>query len=234
MGRLLISALPFVPGLVLVGRSALHAGPRERQPRPGESARSSVHLDDQRELVEAIASFTEQLRDTIGASAGLEQAITVTLETCPAAIEPAVRRLVASMRYGGIQDALRDFAQDLGHPTSDFVVAALLAAVEHRTRDLTGLLSQLSVSARDECDLYLRVWVSRARTRSAVRIVIGSLAAFVSALVLLDPEYLAAFMTPGGLVALALVCSGFCSGLWMLDRLARFVPPARLLRGGTT
>ena len=232
MGGLLIMLLAFASGIGLIGHSAMSSRRSRPTQRQHEESRSAVHLDDQRELVEAIATFTEQLRDTIGASAGLEQAISVTLETCPEVIEPAVRRLVANMRYGGIQDALRDFAHELGHPTSDFVVAALLAAVQHRTRDLAGLLTQLSVSARDECDLYLRVWVSRARTRSAVRIVIGSLATFVSALVLFDPGSLTAFLTRGGVVALAVVCGGFCGGLWMLDRLARFVPPVRLLRVG--
>lgn len=228
MGGILIAAVLAALGLALVTRAGMRRNGDSRTvaPRP-----ASVNLTDQRELVEAIASFTEQLRDTIGASAGLEQAITVTLETCPHAIEPAVRRLVADMRYGSLEDALRDFAHQLGHPTADFVVAALIAAVQHRTKDLAGLLTQLSNSAREECDLYLRVWVSRARTRSAVRIVIGSLAAFSSVLVLLDPGYLSAFMTPSGLVALAVVSSGFVSGLVLLDRLARFVPPVRLIHG---
>lgn len=226
MGGILILLLTVVPGAWLVLRGIRERGAvRTSQ----HEASSSVHLTDQRALVEAIASFTEQLRDTVSASAGLEQAISVTLGTCPREVEPAVRRLVADMKYGNIEDALRRFADELSHPTSDFVVAALLAAVQHRTKDLSGLLTQLSESAREECNLYLRVWVSRARTRSAVRIVIGSLAAFTCGLVVLDPGYLAPYAQPSGVVALIVTGAGFGLGLALLDRMARFEPPSRLI-----
>ena len=193
----------------------------------------ALHLTDQRELVEAIASFTEQLRDTVGASAGLEQAIIVTLDSCPEVLEPHVRRLVADMRYGTTEDALRMFAAGVAHPTADFVVAALLAAMQHRTRDLAGLLTQLSSSARAECDLYMRVWVSRARTRSAVRIVACTLGVFCALLLVLDPGYLAPYGTSTGLVALLTTAGGFGIGLYLLDRMARFRPPARLIADRT-
>lgn len=190
-----------------------------------------TRLTDQRDLVEAVAVFTENLRDTVVASSGLEQAITSTLDTCPRAIEPAVRRLVADLRYGSLDDALRRFADDLAHPACDFVVAALLSSVQNTTRDLAGLLSQLSKSAREECNVYLRVWVSRARTRSAVRIVAVSLFVFVVALLLLDHQYLAPYASPAGASVLVLVAGGFLCGLGLMDRMARVSPTARLIRG---
>ena len=185
---------------------------------------------DHGELTEAIAVFTEHLRDTVVSATGLEQAIVTTLDACPPAIEPAVRRMVAEMQYGRFEDALRRFADDLAHPASDFVVAALLSAVRNQTRDLAGLLTQLSTSARDECALHTRVWVSRARTRSAVRIVAGSLVVFVVGLTLLDPAYLAPYASLEGLVVLMSVGLGFASGLFLLDRMARFRQPARIIR----
>ena len=194
------------------------------------TSRRTTKLTDQRELTEAIAVFTENLRDTVVSSAGLEQAITGTLHSCPEAIEPAVRRLVADLRYGDLEEALRCFADNLAHPASDFVVAALLSSVQNQTRDLSGLLTQLSRSAREECNVYLRVWVSRARTRSAVRIVTASLCVFVAGLLLLDRSYLAPYATVSGLSVLLAVAGGFAWGLWLLDRMARFTPPARLIR----
>lgn len=189
------------------------------------------HLTDQRELVEGIATFAELLRDSVSSSSGLEQAIRTVADACPAAVRPAVVRLTASMRYVRTDDALRQFADDLAHPTSDFVVAALLTATQHQTRDLAGLLTQLSESAREECRLYMRVWVSRARTRSAVRIVGASLAVFVVSLMLFSPGYLAPYASPAGFVALAAVSCGFACGLYLLDRMAAFSPPARLIAG---
>lgn len=186
-------------------------------------------VEDQRELVEGIAVFTELLRDAVSAAAGLEQALSVTVEACPACLEPQARRLVARLQYGRVDDALRQFAAEVGHPSCDFVVAALIMAVTHQTRDLGSLLGQLSESAREECRLYLRVWVSRARTRSAVRIISGSLAVFVAGLMLLSPDYLRAYGSTSGLAVLSLVAAGFVSGLVTMNRMARFTPPPRLI-----
>ena len=187
------------------------------------------HLTDQRELVEAIATFAELLRDSVSSASGLEQAIRTVADSCPVIIRPAVVRLSAAMRYERTEDALRGFADEVAHPTADFVVAALLSAVQHQTRDLGSLLTQLSDSAREECRLYLRVWVSRARTRSAVRIVAASLGAFVLGLILFSPGYLSPYASLSGVVALAVVVSGFASGLLLLDRMATFSPPPRLI-----
>lgn len=192
---------------------------------------SPRHLTDQRELVEGIATFAELLRDSVSSASGLEQAIRTVADSSPAVIRPAVVRLTAGMRYGRVDDALRTFADELAHPTADFVVAALLVAVQHQTRDLGSLLTQLADCARDECRLYMRVWVSRARTRSAVRIVAATLAVFVTALFLFSPGYLSPYGSISGLVALVIVGAGFALGLWLLDRMATFAPPERLISG---
>jgi Flp pilus assembly protein TadB len=186
-------------------------------------------VDSQRELVEAVAVFTELLRDSVVAAAGLEQAIQIVADVCPPRLEPHVRRLVARLQYGRIDDSLRQFASEIGHPSCDFVVAALLASVSHQTRDLGSLLTQLSESTREESRLYLRVWVSRARTRTAVRIVSVSLGVFVGGLMLMSPQYLSAYGSPVGAAVLAVVASGFSAGLILLDRMSRFAPQVRLV-----
>jgi Flp pilus assembly protein TadB len=214
--------------MIITGVFLVIAGMRGLNPSRVAPARSP-RLHDQRELVEGIAVFAELLRDSVSAAAGLEQALAITAEACPACLEPQVRRLVARLQYGRVDDALRQFSAEVGHPSCDFLVAALLMAVSHQTRDLGSLLGQLSESAREECRLYLRVWVSRARTRTAVRIISVSLVAFVAGLFLLSPGYLQAYRTLNGLGVLGVVAFGFVSGLVMLDRMARFTPPARLI-----
>jgi tight adherence protein B len=187
--------------------------------------------EDQRALVEAIATWTENLRDTISASSGLEQAIIATEHHSPRALAPAVQRLVASLRYGSLEDGLRRFADDVAHPTCDFVVAALITSSQHQTRDVGQLLGHLSDCARAECHLYLRIWVSRARSRTAVRIITGAVATFVVGLVALNPVYLAPFFSTEG--ALVFVCVAVCFVLalvWM-QNIARIRTPARFLTG---
>jgi tight adherence protein B len=187
--------------------------------------------EDQRALVEAIATWTENLRDTISASSGLEQAIIATEHHSPRAIAPAVQRLVASLRYGNLEDGLRRFADDVSHPTCDFVVAALITSSQHQTRDVGQLLGHLSDCARAECHLYLRIWVSRARSRTAVRIITGAVATFVAGLVVLNPVYLRPFFSMEGALVFVCVLVCFVLALVWMQNIARIRTPARFLTG---
>jgi hypothetical protein len=187
--------------------------------------------DDQRALVEAVATWTENLRDAISASSGLEQAIIATELHSPRAISIPVRRLVASLRYGTLEEGLRRFADDVSHPTCDFVVAALITTAQHQTRDLGQLLGHLSDCARSECHLYLRIWVSRARSRSAVRIITGTVSTFIAGLVLFNREYLAPFASLEGACVAISIASSFGFAIWWLQRIAQIRTPARFLSG---
>jgi hypothetical protein len=181
--------------------------------------------------VEAVATWTENLRDTISASSGLEQAIIATELHSPRAISVPVRRLVASLRYGSLEDGLRRFADDVAHPTCDFVVAALITTAQHQTRDLGQLLGHLSDCARSECHLYLRIWVSRARSRSAVRIITGTVGTFIAGLVVFNRPYLAPFASAEGIVVAFCISLSFGFAIWWLQRIAQIRTPARFLTG---
>jgi hypothetical protein len=196
----------------------------------GRSVRKR-QADDQRALVEAVATWTENLRDTISASSGLEQAIIATELHSPRAISVPVRQLVASLRYGSLEDGLRRFADDVAHPTCDFVVAALITTAQHQTRDLGQLLGHLSDCARSECHLYLRIWVSRARSRSVVRIITGTVGTFIGGLVLFNRPYLAPFASAEGIVVAFSISLSFGFAIWWLQRIARIPTPARFLSG---
>jgi tight adherence protein B len=101
------------------------------------------------ERIEAIATFTEMLRDTISAAAGLEQAILAAEPVAPAPIREHVVLLAARIRRGQrLPAALRAFAAETADPTADLVVAALLLAAEQQARDLAQLLGSLADSAR--------------------------------------------------------------------------------------
>jgi tight adherence protein B len=189
--------------------------------------------EDQRVLVEAIASWTESLRDTISAAAGLEQAIIATENHCPRAISEPIQRLVATLRYGTLEDALRRFADDVAHPSCDFVVAALITASTHQSRDLAQLLTHLAECSRSECELYLRIWVSRARTRTSVRIISGTIACFAVGLFLFNMNYLRPFFSfEGSLVVFVIAMCFSCSLFWM-SQIARVEVPGRLLASRT-
>ena len=187
--------------------------------------------DDQRAIVEAVATWTENLRDTISSSSGLEQAIFATENHAPRMLNAAVRQMVATLRYGSLEDALRQFADDVSHPTCDFVVAALVTSSQHQTRDLGQLLGHLSECARSECQLYLRIWVSRARSRAAVRIITGTIGAFISGLFIFNREYLAPFMSAEGSVVAIGICFTFGLSIYWMNQIAKVKTPARFLTG---
>lgn len=184
----------------------------------------------QRQLVEAIAAWTESLRDTMAAASGLEQAIIATAQRSPKAIEAPLRRLVASLRYESLESSLRRFADDVGHPTCDFVVAALTTSARHQTRDLQTLLGHLSECARAECHLYLRIWVSRARSRTAVRIITSVVLLFVGGLFVFNRAYLAPFVSLVGASVALVIAAAFFTALVWLSRIANVQTPDRLLR----
>lgn len=227
MGPLSLSVLCALSGGVLVARWCVSRGviPR-RVTTPSREQRTSLA---EHEFVDAVASFTEQMRDAVSGATGLEQAIAQAAETSPAVIRPQLTRLVAGLRYGRTEDALNDFADDLAHPTSDFVVAALLIAVRNETRDLGALLGHLSAAARDECRMHLRVWVSRSRLRSSVRTVTTAVLVFILGLVIMNPTYLAPYADPIGAVVLMMEAVSFTVGLHLLRRMSAVPVPARLI-----
>ena len=221
-----------IAGLFVLAGCLLVMAPMFRRivaarPVGGASGRRSA--DEQREIVEAVASWTENLRDTMSASGGLEQAIVSTGTHAPRVLRPAVRRLTASLRYGTLEDGLARFADDVAHPTCDFVVAALVTASRHQTRDVASLLGHLASCARAECDLYLRIWVSRARSRTAVRIITGAVAVFVTGLLVLNPTYLSPFLSVEGAMVAFLVVALFVGALVWMHRIAAVETPGRFI-----
>lgn len=216
-------------GVLMLRGALMSAGlPRLTKRVPSLNATSTSNPQT-RDLVEAIAVWTEQLRDTISASTGLEQAILATQDHAPPILLAHVQRLAAGIRYESTEAALRGFAEDVAHPTCDFVVAALITATQHQARDVAQLLTHLSECAREECRFYLRMWVSRARTRTATRLIAGVVIVFVGGLVVLDPGYLAPFATTRGVVFLTFAVFSFTVALLMLRRLGQIAMPSRFL-----
>ena len=185
---------------------------------------------DERGLADAIATWTEQLRDTLAGAHGLEQAIVATSNHAPAAISSAVRRLSAQIQYGKLGDGLRRFADDVDHPIADFVSAALITATKYQARDLAQLLGHLAQCAREEGRMRTRIWVGRARTRSSVRIISSVVTGFVAMLVIFNRDYLSVYSSLEGQVMLSFIFIVFGVALIMLDQFSRISTPQRFIR----
>jgi Flp pilus assembly protein TadB len=178
---------------------------------------------------EAIASWTEMLRDTIASAHGLESAITATAPIAPVAIRPEIRALAATIERRPLPEALTQLAVDLDHPIGDLVVAALSMAATGSVRDLADLLGELASTARDEAAMELRVEAGRARIRTAVRVITGCTVATAVGLIVLNPDYVDVYATPLGQVTLAVIASCWGVSLWWLTQMSRFQRPERFL-----
>lgn len=187
---------------------------------------------DDRPLVEALAVWIEQLRDMMAGARGLEQAIVASSTTAPANIRPAVGRLAANLDFQPLSSAARAFANEIAHPLADFVSAVFITTSQHQARDVVALLSQLAETCRDEVTMRTRVWVSRARTRSAVRIIVVVVGLFITGLFVFNRSYLEPYSTPTGIVVLMIVFGLFTGSFVGLNRLSQFDMPARFVAAG--
>jgi tight adherence protein B len=186
--------------------------------------------------LEAVATWTEMLRDTLAAAAGLSQALVGTAKVAPAAIRREVQSLATRLNAGvPPRDALVALADELADQSSDLVVAALLMAVEQRAQRLGDLLGELASTTRDQVSMRLRIEASRASARTALRTIAAFSAGFLGLLSIFSRSYLAPFGTVTGQLVLALVGALFAGGLALMSRMAAPAPLPRLVlrRPGT-
>ncbi len=190
-------------------------------------------MGQQTDRIEAVAVWTELLRDTLTASAGLAQAIIATAPVAPAAIQVPVV-LLADRIVSGVPmpDALLLFGADVDDPSADLVVCALLLAATSRAQRLAELLGTLAASIRDEVAMRLRVEASRASARSGVRSVVACSLAFVALLIVIARSYLEPFDSALGQVVLLAVGSFYAAGIYLMVRLVRAPNAARILQPG--
>lgn len=183
--------------------------------------------------LDAIATWTEQLRDVMAAAAGLEQGIVATASHAPPAIRSDVVWLAATLEAGtSMRTALRRFAQRLDDPAGDLVIAALILAAEGSPRQLGDLLGRLAVTTREAVKMRLRVETGRARTRSAVRVVTLVTIVFSTGIVVFNPAYVEEYRQPAGQFVLVVVAAFFGGAYWWLAHASQSHDTARFLTAG--
>ena len=129
-----------------------------------------------------IAAWTESLRDTAGAAAGLEQAIPATVSAAQPLLRAPVRELAA--RLDGrvpLPEALARFADDVDDPAADMVVAALSLNARQRAGGLERILTSLAASSRAELEMRRKVELERRALRRQAQRIAGAVIGFVAA-----------------------------------------------------
>ncbi|WP_432893144.1 type II secretion system F family protein [Kribbella sp. CA-245084] len=194
----------------------------------GEERRAIDRLD-------ALATWTEALRDTIAGAVGLEQAIPATAVNAAPAIKPSLNLLVDRLRIREpLPSALMRFADDLNDPSADLIVAALVLNARLRGPGLREVLSALADSAREELDVRRKVAAERRSTRRSVQVVVAITLIMAAGLVLFNPTYMAPYRSFIGQAVLTVVIGLYALGLLWLRRLAKIEVPERFLIGMST
>jgi Flp pilus assembly protein TadB len=182
--------------------------------------------------VEALASWTESLRDTIAGAVGLEQAIPASYHAAAPVLKPPLALLIDRLRTREpLPDALVKFGNDLDDAGADLILAALVLNARLRGPGLRDVLTALSQAAREEMDMRGRIEASRAATRRSVQIITGLTLLVVFGLRLLNPEYVEPYDSVAGQVTLGVVCAVFAAGFLWLRSLSRYDTPERFLAG---
>lgn len=171
--------------------------------------------------LDALATWTESLRDTIAGAIGLEQAIPATAVNAAAPIRPSLNLLVDRLRIREpLPDALRAFAEDLDDPSADIICASLLLNSRLRGPGLRDVLGALAVSTREELDMRRRIEASRKSIRRSVRIVLFIVLGMMGGLAVLNKTYVKPYNSLGGQLILVIVAALFTVGLLWLRSLS--------------
>ncbi|MDP1793160.1 MAG: hypothetical protein Q8K63_03390 [Acidimicrobiales bacterium] len=181
------------------------------------------------ERVEALATWTEQLRDVLMAGDQPIGAIQATVATCPEPVRPQVRALASRLGRQPEQVVLRQFADELDDPTADLIAAGLLVALTKGGR-AERVLSSLAQQARHQAERRKLLEAEREPARREVWWVTGLMTAqLIGGLVFARSSYLTPYRTLGGQVVLCVLLGAFLALIVYVQRLSRFTRPARFL-----
>ena len=171
---------------------------------------------------EAIAAWTEMLRDSLTGSAGVGEAIIASAAAAPPELRDPVSHLADRIMSGvPLEVALRPFAVEVDDPCANEVVAALRLVATSPAQRLVELLSALAESTREVVAMRLRVEASRASARSGVRTIIWFSLGFDVLLAFAARSYLAPFHSLAGQLVLIVVGAFYVSGLAVMVRMVR-------------
>jgi Flp pilus assembly protein TadB len=180
--------------------------------------------------LEALATWTESLRDTIAGAVGLEAAIPASIRVADASIQGPLLALVDRLHTRvPMHEALRRFAEELADPSSDLIISALIINSRLRGPGLRDLLGSLATAVREELDMRRRVNAQRQGTRRSAQIVIIVSVGLALGLAMFDKSMLSKYDSLVGQLILAFVCLIYAAGIIWLRRLAHFEQPERLL-----
>ncbi|MFF4482926.1 type II secretion system F family protein [Streptomyces sp. NPDC001520] len=179
--------------------------------------------------LEALSHWARQLADGLRVGRGLQQALIASRRGAPAVLEEPVAALADRLQLGWApEDALREFADELGDVTADKVVAALILSISDRGPGLAQSLEDLAETVREEVGKRRKSEADRSKPRQTVRWMTFITLGLVG-MGFLVTGYTAPYGTLLGELVLAAVTAGFIAVLTWMRSLAEYRPIPRFL-----
>jgi Flp pilus assembly protein TadB len=178
---------------------------------------------------EAIALWSEMLRDAMGTARGIEGVLVATAATAPLPIRPELQTMARRLQAEPIAEVLDGLAADLNHPIGDLVVTALRLTSTAGGRNVRDVLNSLATAAYDEATSQRRVEVARERPRAAMTYTAMVIVGFIALLAVFSRRYLAPYNSAVGQFVLAVVLGYWAVGFWWMRRMSRPEPVERAL-----
>jgi tight adherence protein B len=174
--------------------------------------------------LEAIASWTEGLRDLISVGMGPTEALQKTAQVTVGPLAAPLARMDLALTLGTRPaDALRELGAELKDPTADMVLAVLIMTLEHDASKIVDVLHPLAAEARAEASQRREVDAARASSRSEMRTVTIGSVAFMGLFWLVghNTPLLRFYAGALGQAVLAAVAVIIGVGIWLMARLVR-------------
>lgn len=193
--------------------------------------------DEERERLEGIAKWLEDLRDTLrGSSVAAEEALEQVAARPPEAIADALQTFAHRRRLGyRTEDALADLADDLAHPTADAAIAAMRLVIggSAGAGRLHATVQALAAAARGEVTARERIDRTRAIYQSSMKRLVGIGTFLVLYLRFAGGDLLDPYDTAVGQMVLLLPIGLWFGCVLWLRSLCRYDAPARYRIAGS-
>jgi hypothetical protein len=183
--------------------------------------------------LEALEAWSRRLAEVMGASRGLEQALTDSLRIAPAPIHAPVASLADRLNNrAATEGALRAFAAELDDPVGDLIATALILASRRRGPGTRDALATLADAVAQEVRLRRDVEAERASLRTTLMVIVISVGT-LTAVFFASGTLAAPYGTALGQLVLAAVTGLYAVGLWWMKRLSAITTGSRILEEST-
>lgn len=206
---------------VLLAMMAGWAGP--------QIARAPKQRRDDIDEIEAYSQWTEQIRDLVGASGSLFEAVTLSADNAPARLRPSVMNMAAMARTRGLPAAMDWFASEMRSPYADRLVLGLSIAWDSGAR-VTEAFDNVARAMRTEVEMRRRNEVANSRAWTQIVSILMVTLGVVALLSVVNRGYFAPFSTTTGQVVLIGVGVLMASSILWVLKLSESSVPIRLLK----